>query len=107
MELQMLGRKIDADDGSFWVTISQGLLMVSIFSAKFKNFDFSALLQGVGKVDGYLSEQGVWAFYVGGQQRMAKDYWTSENPDASYPRLNLSTGQTRTTSSYWVKSAPI
>jgi hypothetical protein len=98
--------KIDADDrvvlGNYFPRFTYGIDLY----AKYKNFDISALLQGVGKVDGYLSEQGVWAFYVGGTAReWQKDYWTSDNPDASYPRLTFNWPNNEQPSSYWVKSA--
>ncbi len=98
--------KIDAGDrvvmGNYFPRFSYGLDLY----AKYKNFDFSALLQGVGKVDGYLSEQGVWAFYVGGTAReWQKDYWTAENPGASYPRLTFNWPNNEQSSTYWVKNA--
>ena len=98
--------KIDADDrvvmGNYFPRYSYGIDLY----AKYKNFDFSALVQGVGKVDGYLSEQGVWAFYVGGTAReWQKDYWTQDNPDASYPRLTFNWPNNEQPSTYWVKSA--
>jgi len=98
--------KIDAGDrvvmGNYFPRFSYGIDLY----AKYKNFDFSALLQGVGKVDGYLSEQGVWAFYVGGTAReWQKDYWTAENPGASYPRLTFNWPNNEQPSTYWVKSA--
>ncbi len=98
--------KIDANDrvvmGNYFPRYSYGIDLY----AKYGNFDFSALLQGVGKVDGYLSEQGVWAFYVGGTAReWQKDYWTQDNPDASYPRLTFNWPNNEQPSTYWVKSA--
>ncbi|MBC9797150.1 SusC/RagA family TonB-linked outer membrane protein [Sinomicrobium weinanense] len=58
------------------------------FTADYKGFDFSALLQGVGKRDVYLQQDAGWAFYNAGKiQRWQMDYWSPENPDASYPRL--------------------
>ena len=53
-----------------------------------KNFDFNMLLQGVGKADGYLYSQAVMPFYLGGTATEGhKDYWSEDNPNATYPRL--------------------
>lgn len=57
-------------------------------SAEYKGFDFSVLLQGVGKRDTYLDGSNVFAFYNMGQmQKWHLDYWTPENTNAKYPRL--------------------
>lgn len=76
------------------------------FYAKYKDFDLSFLLQGVGKADGYLDQQGVMAFYMGGTaQAWHKDYWTENNREASYPRLTFNYPNNEQVSSYWIRNA--
>jgi len=75
-------------------------------SAEYKGFDFSAFVQGVGKVDGYLDGFAAWAFYLGGTaQEWHKDHWSETNPDASYPRLTFNYPNNEQVSSEWVRSA--
>lgn len=80
-------------------------------TAQFKDFDFSALLQGVGGHKRLIGSYMAYAFYNGGQiQRwQADNCWTSENPNkwASYPRvetLNMNNPNLQT-SDYWVRDA--
>lgn len=76
------------------------------FYGKYKNFDLSFLLQGVGKADGYIDQQGVLAFYMGGTaQEWHKDHWTEENRNAFYPRLTFNYPNNEQVSSHWVKNA--
>lgn len=76
------------------------------FFGKYKDFDLSFLLQGVGKADGYLDQQSVMAFYMGGTaQEWHKNHWTPENRNGSYPRLTFNYPNNEQVSSYWVKSA--
>ncbi len=75
-------------------------------SFDYKGFDFGTLLQGVGKVDGYLDNFATMAFYLGGTaQEWHKDHWTAENPNASYPRLTFNFPNNEQVSSYWIRSA--
>jgi hypothetical protein len=56
--------------------------------ALFRGLDFSALFQGAGQSTTFID--GGLAFpFAGGENppRAAKDYWTPENTDATYPRL--------------------
>ncbi|MGV3640777.1 MAG: SusC/RagA family TonB-linked outer membrane protein, partial [Adhaeribacter sp.] len=77
--------------------------------ASYKGFDFSALLQGVAKVSGYMnSYAGIAFFNFGSIQRwQMEERWTPENPNpqAGYPRLevvsNSGTPNTQM-SSFWV-----
>lgn len=76
------------------------------FYGKYKNVDLSFLLQGVGKADGYIDQQGVLAFYMGGTaQEWHKDHWTEDNRNASYPRLTFNYPNNEQVSSYWVRNA--
>lgn len=70
----------------------------------FKNFDFSALLQGVGKRDQYLGlgfAQGpVWENYT---SQWHKDHWTPDNPDARHPAYYSNINRNYyTTNSWWI-----
>lgn len=76
------------------------------FNADYKNFDFSLLLQGVGKVNGLIHSQGIMPFYTGGTvQEQHKDRWTPENPDAKFPRLAFNETNNTRISSFWMKNA--
>lgn len=72
--------------------------------ASYKGFDFSAFLQGVGKVS--INTVVMERAPVNTDDNFKEihlDSWTPENPDASFPRL--STGwQNYQSSSFWVKS---
>jgi hypothetical protein len=70
----------------------------------YKGFDFSMLVQGVGKKSVFLYKDAVWAFYNGGKiQDWQLDYWTPDHPDAKYPRLIAETNHNNfQNSSFWV-----
>lgn len=71
-----------------------------------KNFDFNMLLQGVGKADGYLYSQAVMPFYLGGTATEGhKDYWSEDNPNATYPRLAFNEPNNEKHSTFWMKNA--
>lgn len=60
------------------------------YDVQFKNFDFSLLLQGVGKRDMYIRGELVEPFhsnYSYAIYRHQLDFWTPTNPDARWPRL--------------------
>jgi len=75
----------------------------------YKGFDLSAIFQGVGKVDTYLT--GNLAFPYKNGAGVTKDWltdsWTPENPNASLPRLTTSNGYPLNfqTSSFWIRNA--
>ena len=77
------------------------------FSAEYKDFDLSFLVQGVGKRDVFLYQDAVWAFYNAGKiQTWQLDYWTPDNPNAKYPRLIAETTHNNfQNSSFWVYNA--
>lgn len=69
-----------------------------------KNFDFSALLQGVGERDQYLGlgfAQGpVWENYT---SQWHKDYWTPDNQDARHPAYYSNVNRNYySTNSWWI-----
>jgi TonB-linked SusC/RagA family outer membrane protein len=73
-------------------------------SASYKGFDFSTLLQGVGKVDvSTLVMQRAPTSTDGNFKAIQEDSWTPTNTDAAYPRLTTST-QNYQASSFWIKS---
>lgn len=74
----------------------------------FRNFDFGALLQGVGKVDGYLSGSAIVPFLLGGTAyEYQKNHWTKENPDphAIFPRLAFGETNNSQPTDFYMKSA--
>ncbi len=72
----------------------------------YKNFDLTVFLQGVGKADGYINNEGIMPFYLGATvQEMHKDYWTPDNPNAAFPRLAFNTSNNIVNSSFWVRDA--
>lgn len=77
-------------------------------NTSWKGMDLSLLFQGVGKRDNYMSGIGAWAFHSTNFQGSAyehhKDYWTSENPDASYPRLTVGLDNNQKPSAHWIRS---
>jgi TonB-linked SusC/RagA family outer membrane protein len=76
-------------------------------NAGFKGFDLSVMLQGVGKRDVLATGDAIWAFQNGGKiQAWHRDYWTPENPDASYPRLVATTSHNNfQNTDFWVYDA--
>lgn len=73
----------------------------------YKGFDFSFLLQGVGKADGYLTGSARHAFINDGTypQNIHLDRWTIDNPNASYPRLAYGYTYNQRLSDYWLEDA--
>ena len=77
------------------------------FNASYKNFSLNAFIQGVGKADGYLYGRAIQPFYSGASaQEQHKDYWTTDNKDARFPRLTWGdAGNNYQHSSFWMKDA--
>lgn len=74
--------------------------------ASWKGFNLSAMIQGVGKADGYLYRQGIMPFYEGGTvQEQHKDHWTPEHTNAAFPRLAFSEVNNEKNSSFWMRNA--
>ena len=74
---------------------------------QYKGFDLSMLIQGVGKVNAIYTGDAVWALYNAGKmQTWHTDYWTPQNPGASYPRLIADSSHNNfQNSSFWVYDA--
>ncbi len=76
-----------------------------------KGFDVSALLQGLGGHQRFISTYMAFAFYNGGQiQRwQANDHWSVDNPKkwAAYPRIEPVNGghSHMNLSDYWIRNA--
>jgi TonB-linked SusC/RagA family outer membrane protein len=74
---------------------------------QYKGFSLDILFQGAAKTNFYYSGSAAWAFSNGmGAVRETLDYWSPENPDATYPRItNAPTTNNTQTSSFWVGDA--
>ena len=76
-----------------------------------KGIDFSFVIQGVGKCDGYLEGTARHAFQdmAAYPQKVHLERYnvrTNPNPNAAYPRLTYNTGFNQTTfSTYWMEDA--
>jgi TonB-linked SusC/RagA family outer membrane protein len=60
------------------------------YRLNYKNFDFQLFIQGVGKRDAFLRGELVEPFHYNYGATLYDhmlDFWTSDNPDARYPRL--------------------
>lgn len=72
-------------------------------------FDLNIFGQGVGRKENYISGTGAWPFhaadFIPSLLAMHKDYWTPENPNATFPRLTPTIGINSTNSSFWVKDS--
>ena len=74
---------------------------------EYKNFDFSALLQGAGMVNAIVKDEINKAFYNGGKvTEYHLDRWTPDNLDATYPRLSMKDSKKNwMTSTFWMQNA--
>lgn len=71
-----------------------------------KGFRLSALLQGVGKVDGYLNSHYVIPVVNSSAIKPWQlDYWTPENTDAQYPRVSVTSTNNTQNSTMWMRNA--
>ena len=100
-------KKIDENDrqslGTYFPKINYGLRL----GFEYKNFDFSALLQGAGMVNAIVKDEINKAFYNGGKvTEYHLDRWTPENLDATYPRLSMKDSKKNwMTSTFWMQNA--
>jgi hypothetical protein len=74
------------------------------FRLAFKGIDLLALFQGAADFNGYSSEELAAPFFnTSGLQARWTDRWTPDNPDASMPRIYVSTGpSTSTNNTFWM-----
>lgn len=71
----------------------------------YKGLDLSVFLQGVGKVDNYLTGHGIMPFFEGSSiQENQKDSWRPDNTNAEFPRLAFNESNNIQNSSFWLKS---
>jgi hypothetical protein len=85
-----VGKGSSADFGDLRLlgTTSPRYLFGFNLGFQYKNFDFSAFVQGVGKRVFLGGSESVGPLLVTWKQAMAihRDYWTPENPNALFPR---------------------
>ncbi|RRB02684.1 SusC/RagA family TonB-linked outer membrane protein [Larkinella rosea] len=74
---------------------------------QYKGFTLDILFQGAAKTNFYYTGSAAWAFSNGmGAVRETLDYWTPENPNATYPRItNAPTTNNTQVSSFWIGDA--
>lgn len=71
-----------------------------------KGFRLNAILQGVGKADGYLNSHYVIpAVNSSAIKTWQLDYWTEENRDAEFPRLSVTSTNNTQNSTFWKRNA--
>ncbi|ARS40596.1 hypothetical protein CA265_13380 [Sphingobacteriaceae bacterium GW460-11-11-14-LB5] len=72
---------------------------------RYKQFDFSALVQGVAGKDFYFTGNNAWEFQENGNvQEHHLNRWTPTNTAADYPRLSFGTNtNNHRTSTYWIR----
>jgi TonB-linked SusC/RagA family outer membrane protein len=72
---------------------------------RYKGFDMTMLWQGAGAVSMYLESEMASPFFNGAKiYKEQLDYWTPENPNASFPRLTPTPiTNNQQASSFWVK----
>lgn len=101
--------KVDANDRTFIGNSFPRYEYSLNLGVSYKNFDLSIFFQGVGKKNTYLTGTGAYPFYaadyIPGILEIHKDFWTSTNPNAAFPRLLPAIGVNGTNSSFWVKDA--
>lgn len=86
-------------DGEDEAVIGRPMLPSSIFGlnirASWKGFDAAIFIQGATGNDILITQELAFPFKVGGNApKTALDYWTPENPNATYPRLYGEGGNT-------------
>lgn len=95
----------DADNIIIGTTIPR-YTYSSTINASYKGISLSLFLQGVGKANGYLYENGIMPFFNGGSvHEQHKDYWSPQNTGAAFPRLAFGESNNEKNSSFWMKDA--
>lgn len=77
-------------------------------NASWREWDFGAMFQGVGKRNFYLSTEIMAPFSVtwgNFSYEMHNDYWTPENPDAALPRHYAGSSHNYAISDHWLQNA--
>ncbi len=112
--------KINYDQDRTWIgksNVPELVFGLNLF-AGWKNFDFTALIQGGAIADialmgfypnvGYSDTEFTRPFYGGGNTPLylVQDSWTYDNPEGKYPRLTtLSRVNNAWASTFWIKDA--
>lgn len=94
----------DPGDLVYLGTTQPRLLFGLNFSARWKGFDFSAFVQGVGERNFLPTRQALDPNIASYYQALAihRDYWTPENPDAMFPRPYVGATHNFLVSDKWV-----
>lgn len=89
--------------GTYFPKINFGIRL----GFEYRNFDFSALMQGAGMVNAIVANDINKAFFNGGKvSKIHLDRWTLDNKDASYPRLSMKDSKKNwSTSSFWMQNS--
>jgi TonB-linked SusC/RagA family outer membrane protein len=92
--------------GTYFPKVTYGVNI----SARYKGFDATLFLQGVGSVKSFVSGRILGSLYDkdGDPTSIWLDRWTPTNPDATFPRVWNSNSQNdpgATPSSFWVRNA--
>ena len=76
-------------------------------NTSWKGLDLNVFLQGVGRRQNYISGNAAWAFYapdfVSTAYTWMQDYWTPDNPGATYPRLTDANTNNQQNSGFWLR----
>lgn len=98
--------KIDGDDRVILGDRAPHYLFGLRLNAEWKGFDISVFFQGVGKKDYIMGGPGVQPLSDSGKGPVFEhqlDYWTEDNPNATYPRIldNVQGSFNYATSDFW------
>ncbi len=98
------GSMEDHGDLVYLGTTQPRLLFGVNANVKWKNFDLSAFFQGVGKRNFLATRQALDANVATYYQALAlhRDYWTPENPDATFPRPFINATHNYLVSDKWL-----
>lgn len=100
--------RITADDRTI---ISRGSTPGIMFGLNggvtYKNFDINFLLQGAADVKAYVVNYMSVSFIMGtpNSYQIQRDYWTTDNPDATFPRPTVTSPNNGQPNSYWVRNS--
>lgn len=92
------------------VIISKGAYPEIVYGfymgGQYKNLGLNIHLQGAANVETYIHGNLAFPFsHDGHAQEFHKDYWTPDNPNASFPRLWANSQNNTQHSSYWLHDA--
>lgn len=100
--------KIDQFDLTYIGNSAPRFVFGITLGADWNGFDFSALIQGVGKRDYYLASDAVSPFlfpYGNNAFTYEENYWKPGNPNALLPRNSNNTTWNYQSSDHWVQNA--